>query len=132
MVAFSSQNNHDAINLNVVPSAALEVWSPYFLSLNGPITVIDSVMLSGTTATAVAVGLLTSEDGRILAERTDSQTINDSMVLTIQCVASVSNMGRHLYVRNYEVLALCSQVTILQRLLKDNKKKVRELKEENK
>ena len=132
MAAFSSQNNHDVINLNVVPSAALEVWSPYFLSLNGPITVIDSVMLSGTTATAVAVGLLTSEDGRILAERTDPQTINDSMVLTIQCVASVSNMGRHLHVRNYEVLALCSQVTILQRLLKDNKKKVGELKEENK
>ena len=54
------------------------------------------------------------------------------MALTIQCVVSVSNMGRHLHVRNHEVQALRSQVTILQRLLKDNKKKVGELKEENK
>ena len=49
-------------------------------------------MLSGTTATAVITGLLTPEDGRGLAGRTDSQTINDSMALTIQCVASVFNM----------------------------------------
>uniref|UniRef100_A0A2N9EWT0 Uncharacterized protein n=1 Tax=Fagus sylvatica TaxID=28930 RepID=A0A2N9EWT0_FAGSY len=33
--------------------------------------------------------------------------------------------------RNHEVRALRSQVTILQRLLKENKKKVREFKEEN-
>ena len=132
MASSSSQNNHNAINLNVVPSAAPEVWRPYFLSPNGLVTVIDSVMLSGTTATAVTVGLLTSEDGRVLAEMTDPQTINDSMALTIQCIAFVFNMGRRLYVRNHEVRALHSQVTILQRLLKNNKKKVRELKEENK
>jgi hypothetical protein len=132
MVSYSSQNNHDAINLNAVPSAVLEVWCPYFLSPNGPVTVIDFVMLSGTTATAVAVGLLTPEDGRVLAGKTDPQTINDSMTLTIQCVASVSNMGRRLHVRNHEVRALRSQVTILQWLLKNNKKKVGELKEENK
>jgi hypothetical protein len=83
--------------------------------------VIDSVMLSGITATAIAAGLLTVEDGRILDERIDPQTINDLMVLTIQCVASVYNMGRCLHVRNHEVRALRSQVTILQRLLKDNK-----------
>ena len=63
---------------------------------------------------------------------TDPQTINDSMALTIQCVFFVFNMGRRLYVRNHKVRALHSQVTILQRLLKNNKKKVRELKEENK
>ena len=54
------------------------------------------------------------------------------MALTIQCVASVSNMGRRLHVRNHEVRVLHSQVTILQRLLKESKKKVREFKEENK
>jgi chromosome segregation ATPase len=132
MTSSSSQNNHDAINLNVVLSAVPEVWRPYFLSPNGPITVTDSVILSGTTATAVAASLLTLEDGRILAEMTNPQTINDSMALTIQCVASVSNMGRRLHIRNHEVRALRSQVTILQRLLKNNKKKVGELKEENK
>ena len=65
--------------------------------------VIDSVMLSGTTATALVASLLTLEDGRVLAGRTDPQIINDSMVLTIQCVASVFNMGKHLHVRNYEI-----------------------------
>jgi hypothetical protein len=93
MASSSSQNNNDAINLNVVPSAVPEVWHPYFLSSNGPVTVIDSVMLSGITATTVAAGLLTPEDGRVLAGRTNPQTINDSMTLTIQCVAFVSNMG---------------------------------------
>ena len=103
MTSSSSQNNHNAINLNDVPSATPEVWRPYFLSLNGLVTVIDFVMLSGTTATTVVVGLLTPEDGRVLAERTDPQTINDSMALTIQCVASISNMGRRLHVRNHVV-----------------------------
>uniref|UniRef100_A0A2N9GFD9 Uncharacterized protein n=1 Tax=Fagus sylvatica TaxID=28930 RepID=A0A2N9GFD9_FAGSY len=82
MASSSSQNNYDAINLNVAPSAAPEVWRPYFLFPNGPVTVTDFVMLSGTTATAVVAGLFTPEDGK--------------------------------------------------RLLKDNKKKVVELKEENK
>ena len=78
------------------------------------------------------MGFFTPEDGRVLAGRTDPQTINDSMALTIQCVASVSNMGRCLHVRNHEVRALRSQVIILQRLLKNNKKKLRKLKHENK
>ena len=39
-------------------------------------------------------------------------------------------MERRLHVRNHEVQALRSQVTILQRLLKNNKKKVGENKEE--
>ena len=105
MASSSSQNNYNAFNLNAVPSAEPEVWRPYFLSLNRSVTVIDSVMLSGTTATVVVVA---SEDGKVLAGRTDPQTINDSMALTIQCVASVSNMGRRLHVRNHEARALRS------------------------
>ena len=92
MASFSSQNNHNAININAVPSAAPKIWRPYFLSPNDPVTVIDSMMLSGTTATVVTAGLLTLEDGRVLAGRTDPQTINDLMVLTIQYVASFSNV----------------------------------------
>jgi gas vesicle protein len=132
MASSSSLNTQEAINLNDAPSAMPEVWRPYFLSPNGPVTIIDSVMLSGVTATAVAAGLCTPEDGKVLAGRTDPQIINDSMALTIQCAASVSNMGRRLHVRNHEVRVLRSQVTILQRLLKENKKKVGEFKEENK
>ena len=90
------------------------------------------MMLNGVTTTVVAAGLYTPEDGKVLAERTDPQIINDSMAFTIQCVASVSNMGRHLHVRNHEVRVLHSQVTILQRLLKENKKKVGKFKAENK
>ncbi len=132
MAFSSSQNNHDAINLNVVPNATPEVWRPYFLSPNGFVTVTDSMMLSSITVTAVAAGLLTPENERVLAGRTNPQTINDSMTLIIQCVASVSNMRQRLHVRNHEVRVLRSQVTILQRLLKNNKKKVGEFKEENK
>uniref|UniRef100_A0A2N9EXG9 Uncharacterized protein n=1 Tax=Fagus sylvatica TaxID=28930 RepID=A0A2N9EXG9_FAGSY len=138
MASSFSLNTQEAIDRNDVPSvmhapsSMPEVQRPYFLSPNGPVTVTDSMILNGVTATAVATGLCIPEDGKILARRTDPQIINDSMALTIQCAASVSNMGRRLYVRNHEVRALRSQVTILQRLLKENKKKVGEFKEENK
>ena len=71
MASSSSQNNNYAINLNVVPSTAPEVWRPYFLSLNGPVMVIDSMILNGTIGTVVAAGLLTLKNGRVLAGRTD-------------------------------------------------------------
>uniref|UniRef100_A0A2N9J1G9 Uncharacterized protein n=1 Tax=Fagus sylvatica TaxID=28930 RepID=A0A2N9J1G9_FAGSY len=103
----SSLSTQEGIDLNdtpsvmQVPTAIPEVWRPYFLSPNGPVSVTDSVMLNGVTATAVAADLF-------------------------------SNMGRRLHVRNHEVRALRSQVTILQRLLKESKKKVGEVKDENK
>uniref|UniRef100_A0A2N9GXT1 Uncharacterized protein n=1 Tax=Fagus sylvatica TaxID=28930 RepID=A0A2N9GXT1_FAGSY len=105
MASSSSQNKPEAINLNDTPSVMPEVWRPYFLSPNGPVSVTDSVMLNGVTATVVAAGLCTPEDAK--------------------CVATVSNMGRRLHVRNLEVKTLRSQVTILQRLLKESKKKGR-------
>ena len=114
MTSSSSLNTQEAIDLNDTPSlmqvpiAMLEVWRPYFLSLSSLVKVTDFVMLNGVTATAVAVGLYTLEDGKVLAGRTDPQIINDSMALTIQCVASVSNMGRCLHVRNHEVRAMRS------------------------
>ena len=65
----SSQNNFD---LNVVPNAQLEVWHLSFQFQNGPITVNDSVMMSDTTATTVAVGIINSRDEMLLADRTDT------------------------------------------------------------
>uniref|UniRef100_A0A2N9I5P0 Uncharacterized protein n=1 Tax=Fagus sylvatica TaxID=28930 RepID=A0A2N9I5P0_FAGSY len=112
MASSSSQNKPETINLNDTPSVMPEVWRPYFLSPNGPVSVTDSVMLNGEIATAVAAGLCTLEDAK--------------------CAATVSNMGCHFHVRNFEVKTLRSQVTILQRLLKESKKKVGEVKEENK
>uniref|UniRef100_A0A2N9G9Z4 Uncharacterized protein n=1 Tax=Fagus sylvatica TaxID=28930 RepID=A0A2N9G9Z4_FAGSY len=93
MASSSSLNTQEAINLNDVPSvmhapsSMPKVWRLYFLSPNGLVTVTDSVILNGVTATAVAAGLCTPEGWK---------------------------------------------VTILQRLLKENKKKVGEFKEENK
>ena len=81
----------------------LEVWCPYFLSLNGPIMITDSMMLNGVIVITVAAGFCTPEDGKVLAERTDPQIINNSMALTIQCAASISNMGRRMHIRNHEV-----------------------------
>uniref|UniRef100_A0A2N9J535 Uncharacterized protein n=3 Tax=Fagus sylvatica TaxID=28930 RepID=A0A2N9J535_FAGSY len=103
MASSSSQNKPETINLNDTPSVMPEVWRPYFLSINGPVSVTDSVILNGETATAVAAGLCTPEDAKVLAGRTDPQIINESLALTIQCTATVSNMGRRLHVRNMEV-----------------------------
>uniref|UniRef100_A0A2N9GXM8 Uncharacterized protein n=1 Tax=Fagus sylvatica TaxID=28930 RepID=A0A2N9GXM8_FAGSY len=64
MASSSSQNKPEAINLNDTPSMMPEVWRPYFLSPNGPVSVTDSVMLNGVTATAVAAGLCTPEDAK--------------------------------------------------------------------
>ena len=114
-MAFSSSLNtqeeiylNDAPSVMQVPTAMPEVWRTYFLSPNGLVKVTNSVMLNGVTTTAVAAGLCTSKDGKVLAGRTNPQIINDSMALTIQCVASISNMGRRLHVRNHEVRALRS------------------------
>ena len=132
MASSSTQNKPETINLNDTPRVMPKVWPPYFLSPNGSVSVTDLVMLNGVTVTAVAAGLCTPEDAKVLVGRTDPQTINDSMALTIQCAATVSNMGRHFHVRNFEVKTLRSQVNILQRLLKESKKKVGEVKEEKK
>ena len=65
----------------------------------------------------------------LLADRTEAQAINDSLVFTIQCNASVSNMSQRLHDRGREVRALSTQVSILKRLFKDSKQKNRETRE---
>ena len=65
MASSSSQNKPEAINLNDTHSVMPEVWRPYFLSPNGPVSVTDSVILNGVTATAVAAGLCTPEDATV-------------------------------------------------------------------
>ena len=99
MTSSSTQNKQKTIN---TPSVVPEVWRPYFLSPNGPVSVTDSMILNSVTATAVAADLCTPEDAKVLTGRTNPQIINNSMALTIQCVATVSNMGRRLHVRNFE------------------------------
>ena len=87
MASSSSLNTQEAIDLNDAPSVMQVLLQchkrPYFLTPSGPVKVNDSVMLNGVTATAVAAGLCTLEDGKVLARRTNTQIINDSMALTI-------------------------------------------------
>ena len=77
MASSSSLNTQEAIDMNdapsvmQIPTAMPEVWHPYFLSSSGLVKVIDYVMLNGVIATAVAAGLCTPEDGKVLAARTD-------------------------------------------------------------
>uniref|UniRef100_A0A2N9HSV8 Uncharacterized protein n=1 Tax=Fagus sylvatica TaxID=28930 RepID=A0A2N9HSV8_FAGSY len=91
MASSSSQNKPETINLNDTPSVMPEVWRPYFLSINGPVSVTDSVMLNGDDC-----------------HRSSCRSLYSRRMQ-----------------RNLEVKALRSQVTILQRLLKESKKKSR-------
>ena len=97
MASSSSQNNFD---LNVVPDAQPEIWSPSFLSQNE----------------------------KLLANRTDAEVINDSMAFGIQDASSISNMARRLHVRGNEVQALKVQVLKLQQKNKGLQRENKELK----
>jgi Flp pilus assembly protein TadD len=73
-------------------------------------------MLDDAIAASMAKGIITPRDEKLLADRFDTEAINDSMAFSIQGATSVSNMAQSLYVRGNEVQALRTQVLILQRL----------------
>ena len=81
------------------------------------------MILNGVTVTVVAMGLCTLEDRKVLSGRTNPQIINDSMALIIQCVVSVSNMGRHLHVRNHEVKACVLKLPFCKDCLRRTKRR---------
>jgi hypothetical protein len=111
MAFSSSQNNFD---LNVVPDAQPEILRPSFLSQKGHLTTNDSVMLDDAIASSMAKCIITPQDEKLLADRFDTEAINDSMAFSMQGATSVSNMTRCLHVRGNEVQALRTQVLILQ------------------
>ncbi|GFS37757.1 hypothetical protein Acr_00g0053760 [Actinidia rufa] len=77
---------------------------------------------------SVAKGIITPQDEKLLANRTDIEAINDSMALSIQCASSVSNMARRLQVRGNEVQELRTQVLNLQRRNRSLQQENKELK----
>ncbi|GFZ14465.1 hypothetical protein Acr_24g0006550 [Actinidia rufa] len=87
-----------------------------------------SVMLDDAVAASVARGIITPQDEKLLANRTDVEAINDSMALSIQCASSVSNMARRLQVRGNEVQELRTQVLSLQRRNRGLQQENKELK----
>ncbi|KAM2345700.1 hypothetical protein ACFXTH_009538 [Malus domestica] len=95
-----------------------------FLSFNGHLTVGDSMMKNNITATVVARNLLTPNDNRILSKRFDESAIQDSLVLSVQCAGSISNMGQRLLVQTRQVESLMAEVASL-------KQEIRWLKHEN-
>jgi hypothetical protein len=91
-----------------------DVWQPTFVFDNHPITIHDSVMLNDSIAMAVAKGLVTPQDQRLLVDRSDADAVNNSLAFSIQDVASIFDMARRLSVRNKEMKILWNQVGVLQ------------------
>ncbi|GFY87116.1 hypothetical protein Acr_05g0007550 [Actinidia rufa] len=87
-----------------------------------------SVMLDDAVAASVARGIITPQDEKLLANKTDVEAINDYMALSIQCASSVSNMARRLQVRGNEVQELRTQVLSLQRRNRGLQQENKELK----
>jgi 2C-methyl-D-erythritol 2,4-cyclodiphosphate synthase len=108
-----------------------DIWQPTFVFDNRPITIHDSVMLNDSIAMAMAKGLVTPRDQRLLADRSDADAVNDSLAFSIQGAASVFDMARRLSVRNEEMKILRNQIGVLKRLLKNYKQKHVDLKQEN-
>jgi len=73
-----------------------EIWRPSFLSPRGHLMTGDSVMLDDATVASEARGIITPQDGKLLADRSNVEAINDSMAFNIQGVVSVSNMSQRL------------------------------------
>ena len=116
-------------DLNIGEEAAMpsqdNIWRPSLLSPTGPLTVGDSVMKNDMTAAVVARNLLTPRDNRLLSRRSDDLAVKDSLALSVQCAASVSNMAQRLFARTRQVESLAAEVVSL-------KEEVRGLRHENK
>ena len=69
------------------------VWQPTFVFDNRPITIYDSVMLNDSIAMAVAKGLITPRDQRLLADKSDADAINNSLAFNIQGATLVFDMA---------------------------------------
>ncbi|CAN6710152.1 unnamed protein product [Malus baccata var. baccata] len=116
-------------DLNLVEEAAPpspdNIWRSSFVSPTGLLTVGDSVMKNDMNAAVVARNLLTPKDNRLLSKRSDELAVKDSLVLSVQCAGSVSNMAQRLFARTRQVESLAAEVMSL-------KQEIRGLKHENK
>ncbi|GFZ21905.1 hypothetical protein Acr_29g0010670 [Actinidia rufa] len=124
-MASSSQNNLD---LNDVPNVQPEIQHSSSLSQKDHLMTNASVMLDDAVVALVARGIITPQDEKLLANKTDVEAINDSMALSIQCASSVSNMARRLQVRGNEVQELRTQVLSLQQRNRGLQQENKELK----
>ncbi|KAM1514047.1 hypothetical protein ACFX1Z_025412 [Malus domestica] len=91
------------------------IWQPSFVSLNGHLTVGDSMMMNDTIALVVAGNLLTPRDSRILSRRSDELAVQDSSPYNIRCAGSVSKMGQCLLAGSRQVESLMAEVASLRK-----------------
>ncbi|XP_057466900.1 uncharacterized protein LOC130787741 [Actinidia eriantha] len=124
----ASSSSQTIFDLNDVPNVQPEIWRSSPLPQKGPLITNGSVMLDDAVAASVAKGIITPQDEKLLANRTDVEAINDSMALSIQCASSVSNMARRLQARGNEVQELRTQVLNLQRRNRSLQQENKELK----
>ncbi|KAM1570688.1 hypothetical protein ACFX10_035659 [Malus domestica] len=117
------------LDLNFGEKAAMpfqdNIWHPSFLSPTGHLTIGESVKKNDMTVAVVARNLLTPKDNRLLSKRSDELAVKDSLVLSVQCAGSVSNMAQRLFARTHQVESLAAEVISL-------KQEIRGLKHENK
>ncbi|KAM1137828.1 hypothetical protein EV1_035374 [Malus domestica] len=116
-------------DLNFGEKAAMpfqdNIWRLSFLSPTGHLTIGDSVKKNDMTVAVMARNLLTPKDNRLLSKRSDELAVKDSLVLSVQCAGSVSNMAQRLFARTHQVESLAAEVISL-------KQEIRGLKHENK
>ncbi|CAL9005096.1 unnamed protein product, partial [Prunus brigantina] len=116
----SSRPNHFDLNVASKTTHDSKVWCPSFVSQNRHLTINDSVMMNDTTAIIVVWNFLTPMDEILLTGRSDEETIDDSMVFSIQSAASVSYMANRLCARANEIQELNTENSSLQRMLHDS------------
>ncbi|KAM2095464.1 hypothetical protein COP2_018349 [Malus domestica] len=104
-------------DLNLGEEAAMpapdNIWRPSFISPTGPLTVRDSMMKNDMTAAVVVWNLVAPKDNRLLSKRSDELAVKDSLVLSVQCAGSVSNMAQRLFARTSQVESLAAEVMSL-------------------
>ncbi|KAM1768955.1 hypothetical protein ACFXTH_046807 [Malus domestica] len=82
-------------------------------------------MKNDMTTAVVARNLVTPKDNRLLSKRSDELAVKDSLVLSVQCAGSMSNMTQRLFARTRQVESLAAEVM-------SHKQEIRRLKHENK
>lgn len=102
-----------------------------FPTQNQLITVNDTVVHNPTNATAVAAGLVTPRDERILNARSDMDLMGDAMALSVRATIVTSSMARRLHTKGVEVGRLNHHILSLQRTIRQSGRTIRTLREEN-
>ncbi|KAM1675569.1 hypothetical protein ACFX2K_041501 [Malus domestica] len=82
-------------------------------------------MKNDMTTAVVARNLFTPKDNRYLSKQSDELVVKDSLVFSVQCAGSVSNMAQRLFAQTRQVESLTAKVISL-------KQEIRGLKHENK